>query len=195
MRSVGRGDLTDQQWRQIEPLLPAQKPRIGRPSKDHSTTINGILWVLRTGAPWRDPPEGYGPWPTVASWFYRWRKQGLRRQKEGGDQALGRSQGGFGTKVHVLVEGMGKPVTVVLTPGQQHEATVFEQLMTGGVVKRPGGGRPRIPPQRVCGDKGYSSSKIRSYLRRRGIRNTIPRKRIERRTGPCQCRRRHLRGH
>ena len=77
MRSVGRGDLTDQQWRQIEPLLPAQKPRIGRPSKDHRTIINGILWVLRTGAPWRDLPEGYGPWPTVASRFYRWRKKGL----------------------------------------------------------------------------------------------------------------------
>ena len=79
---------------------------------------------------------------------------------------------------------MGKPVTFVLTPGQQHEATVFEQLMTGGAVKRPGGGRPRVRPKRVCGDKGYSSRKIRSYLRRRGIRYTIPRKRNERRTGP-----------
>ena len=79
---------------------------------------------------------------------------------------------------------MGKPVTFVLTPGQQHEATVFEQLMTGGMVKRPGSGRPRVRPKRVCGDKGYSSRKIRSYLRRRGIRYTIPRKRNERRTGP-----------
>ena len=79
---------------------------------------------------------------------------------------------------------MGKPVTFVLTPGQQHEATVFEQLMTGGMVKRPGGGRPRVRPKRVCGDKGYSSRKIRSYLRRRGIRYTILRKRNERRTGP-----------
>ncbi len=79
---------------------------------------------------------------------------------------------------------MGKPVAFVLTPGQQHEATVFEQFMTGGVLKRPGGGRPRVRPKRVCGDKGYSSRKIRSYLRRRGIRYTIPRKRNERRTGP-----------
>ena len=79
---------------------------------------------------------------------------------------------------------MGKPVSLVLTLGQQHEATVFEQLMTGGVVKRPGGDRPRVRPKRVCGDKGYSSRKIRSYLRGRGIRYTIPRKRNERRTGP-----------
>ena len=58
---VGRGDLTDDQWHRLEPLLPAQKPRTGRPGKDHRTVINGILWVLRT----------------VASRFYRWRKQGL----------------------------------------------------------------------------------------------------------------------
>jgi transposase len=82
------------------------------------------------------------------------------------------------------VEGRGKPVAFVLTPGQRHEATVFEGLMTEGDVKRPGCGRPRIRPGRVCGDKGYSSRKIRAYLRRRGIRYTIPRKTNERRTGP-----------
>ena len=82
------------------------------------------------------------------------------------------------------VEGTGKPVAFVLTPGQQHEASVFEELMTRGVVKRPGRGRRRIRPQRVCGDKGYSSRKIRAYLRRGGIRHTIPRERNERRSGP-----------
>jgi transposase len=73
---MGRGDLTDQQWQQLQPLLPPQKPTTGRPAKDHRTIINGILWVLRTGAPWRDLPERYGPWPTVASRFYRWRQAG-----------------------------------------------------------------------------------------------------------------------
>ena len=77
---MGRGDLTGRQWRRIEPLLPAQKPRTGRPGKDHRTIINGILWILRTGAPWRDLPERYGPWPTVASRFYRWRERGLWQQ-------------------------------------------------------------------------------------------------------------------
>ena len=77
---MGRGDLTGRQWRKIEPLLPAQKPRTGRPGKDHRTIINGILWILRTGAPWRDLPERYGPWPTVASRFYRWRERGLWQQ-------------------------------------------------------------------------------------------------------------------
>jgi transposase len=74
---MGRGDLTDEQWAYLQPLLPPQKPKTGRPAKDHRTIINGIRWILRTGAPWRDLPERYGPWRTVASRFYRWRKTGL----------------------------------------------------------------------------------------------------------------------
>jgi transposase len=72
-----RGELTEKQWQQLEPLLPPQNPKTGRPNKDHRTIINGILWVLRTGAPWRDVPERYGPWRTIASRFYRWRRDGL----------------------------------------------------------------------------------------------------------------------
>lgn len=67
--------------------------------------------------------------------------------------------------------------------GERHEAVVFEQLMEQGTVKRKSSGRPRLRPCRVSGDKGYSSSKIRVYLRRRGIRITIPRKDNERRRG------------
>jgi transposase len=88
------------------------------------------------------------------------------------------------TKVHVRAEGGGKPITFVVTPGQRHEAVVFEQLMEQGAVKRPGRGRPRLRPKRVVADKGYRSGKIRRYLRRRGIRYTIPRKQNERRRGP-----------
>lgn len=67
--------------------------------------------------------------------------------------------------------------------GERHEAVVFEQLMEQGDVKRLGAGRPRLRPKRVVGDKGYSSAKIRSYLRRRGIRLTIPRKDNEKHRG------------
>jgi len=72
-----RGDLKDEQWQRLEPLLPGQKPETGRPYEDHRTVINGILWILRTGAPWRDLPERYGAWQTVSGRFYRWRHQGL----------------------------------------------------------------------------------------------------------------------
>ncbi len=75
-------------------------------------------------------------------------------------------------------------MTVVLTPGQRHEATAFERLLEQGVVRRPGRGRPRIRPNRVAGDKAYTGRARRAYCRRRGIRYTIPRRRDERRTGP-----------
>src|SRR5918992_3134389 len=98
--------------------------------------------------------------------------------------ALGYSQGGFSTKVHLRAEGQGKPMVIVLTPGQQHEAMVFETLMEQGVVRRPGRGRPRRRPRRVIGDKGYSARRIRGYLRRRGMRITLPPKCNEGRNGP-----------
>ena len=72
-----RHELTDEQWQQLEPLLPAQKPKTGRPNLDHRMVINGILWLLKTGAPWRDLPERYGKWQTVASRFYRWQRNGV----------------------------------------------------------------------------------------------------------------------
>jgi transposase len=74
---MNRGDLTNEQWERLQPLLPPQKPSIGRPAHDHRIILNGILWILRTGAPWRDLPERYGPWRTVASRFYRWQRAGV----------------------------------------------------------------------------------------------------------------------
>lgn len=74
---VRRHELTDEQWERLKPLLPPQKAQTGRPATDHRRIVNGILWILGTGAPWRDLPERYGPWPTVYSRFQRWRKAGL----------------------------------------------------------------------------------------------------------------------
>lgn len=81
-------------------------------------------------------------------------------------------------------EGNGKPITFVLTSGERHEVTVFEQLLTSGAIKRAGRGRPRKRPLRIVGDKGYSYVSVRRFLRRRGIRYTIPRRTDQRATGP-----------
>ncbi len=70
-----------------------------------------------------------------------------------------------------------------LTPGEQHESTVFEKLMEGGSIKRGGRGRPRRLPARVAADKGYSNKKVRLYLSRRKIGITIPRKSNEKHKG------------
>jgi transposase len=72
-----RGDLTNEQWERLEPLLPPEKPHTGRPNLEHRPVINGILWVLRTGAPWRDLPERYGNKDTVYSRFRRWKIAGI----------------------------------------------------------------------------------------------------------------------
>ncbi len=69
-------DLTDAQWERLRPLLPLQKPRTGRPAKNHRAVLDGILWILRTGSPWRALPERYGSWKTVSSRFYRWQRAG-----------------------------------------------------------------------------------------------------------------------
>ena len=99
---MGRGDLTNKQWERLEPLLPPQKPRTGRPSQDHRTVINGILWVLGTGAPWRDLPERYGKWTTVYSRFQRWRKAGVWDRILAEVQALSDQQGELDWEIHFV---------------------------------------------------------------------------------------------
>ena len=74
--ALSRGDLTDSEWRILDPLLPNRGER-GPAIADKRRTVNGILWVLRTGAPWRDMPERYGNWNSVFVRFTRWSKLGV----------------------------------------------------------------------------------------------------------------------
>jgi transposase len=209
----------------LEPLLPPEKPWTGRPNEDHRRILNGILWIDRTGAPWRDLPPRYGPVGTVSRRFYRWRKAGVwqrilsdlqaeadqrgeidwdmhfvdativrahqhaagaRRDGASGEEArvreaLGRSQGGFSTKVHLRAEGYGRPITVVLTGGERHEQIALEAVLDQGAIRRRGRSRPRLRPRAAAGDKAYSSARARAHLRRRHIRPVIPTKKNERR--------------
>jgi transposase len=188
--------------------------------------LNGILWVLHTGAPWRDVPERYGPWQTVYDRFNRWRQDGtwakllthlldrlerhgrlghrlwcvdasvIRASRAAGgaekkpdpvpvlrgpkpaqvvepeDHALGYSRGGFGTKIHLLIEAHGIVVGIHVTPGQRHESKGFEPLM-GRVLLRHHRGQ-RFWPERLAGDAGYNYPAVRSWLKRHGIRPVIP---------------------
>src|SRR5215217_2713253 len=185
-----RFDLTDRQWRRLEPLLPPQRPRTGRPNDDHRRIVNGILWVLRTGAPWRDLPERYGPVGTVSSRFYRWREAGVWDRALAALQAAADAKGRIDWDLHfvdatiVRAEGGGKPIAFVLTGGERHESRMLPALLARGAVRRPGRGRPRLRPRRVAGDKAYTGRPVRSFLRRRGIGAVIPtQKREPRRPG------------
>ena len=199
-----RYELTDAQWAAVEPLLPAPTRRGGHPWRDHRQVLNGILWVLVTGAQWRAVPARYGPWSTCHDRFRRWRDGGLfdrvlaalharldaagrvrpvavarrrheraglpqRRRRQGGEaqaeRCLGRSRGGFGTKLHVLACANGVPLAAVVTPGQSHECREVEGLLDLAPLRRP---------RRLAGDKGYSFRTVRDLLRRRGIGRVIP---------------------
>ncbi len=215
-----REELTEAQWQRLVPLLPPLVG-LGHPYLDHRPIVSGILWVLRTGAPWRDVPERFGKWTTIYSRFRRWTAKGiwqgvwaeLQRLADlqgqldwsvhfvdgtvvrahqcaagarGGqtDEALGRSRGGFSTKIHLRAEGQGKPMAFVLSGGERHESKYLPPLLEIGAVERPGRGRPRLRPVRVVGDKGYSYTTVRRYLHARGIRVTIPRRKDQ---GPDLC--------
>jgi transposase len=219
---VGRGDLSDEQWADLERVLPRPSGR-GRPARRRRELIDGIRWRARTGAPWRDVPACYGRWETVYGLFRRWQRDGTwaqavtrlqavadaagriswqvsvdstvcrahqhaagarrdgdaQREPPGGtraepaDHGLGRSRGGFSTKVHLACEQGQKPLAVIITAGQRGDAPQFTTVMDAIRVPRPRG-RPRKRPGRVLADKAYSSRAIRAWLRCHGIRATIP---------------------
>ena len=218
MPTTRRYELSDAQWARLEPLLPPEKPWTGRPNDDHRRILNGIPWILNSGAPWRDLPRHYGRVGTVSSRFYRWlaygstcwrrcrpwpmprggsagsctswtarscaltsMPPGTGREPGAEDEALGRSRGGFTTKIHLRCEGYGKPVIFTVTGGQVHDTRQVSALISRGAIRRIGRGRPRLRPTKLVGDKAYSSRSIRLALRRRGITPVIPTKANERR--------------
>lgn len=211
--------LTDEEWNQLQRLLPSEKPRRGRPWASHRLVISAILWLLATGVPWRDLPEAFGKWKTVFNRFRRWVREGVwdqlletfyrMRDQQGlidrdqwnvdgtiirahrcaagapqgdplepEDHALGYSQGGFGTKLHFVVENQQTPLNVTATPGQTHESTQFETVLETVPLTE---GKTRRWPKCVAGDKGYSGGNNRAWLKRRGIEDVIASKTNEER--------------
>jgi transposase len=220
---VSRGDLSDEQWADLERVLPRPSRRGRPPGRHRRLVVDGIRWRVRTGAPWRDLPSCYGPWQTAYRLFRCWQRDGTwaqavtrlqaaadaagrvswqvsvdstvcrahqhaagarkdgdaQREPPGGvraepaDHGLGRSRGGFSTKVHLACEQGQKPLAIVVTAGQRGDAPQFTTVMDGIRVPQPAG-RPRTRPARVLADKAYSSRAIRGWLRRHGIRATIP---------------------
>ena len=91
-------------------------------------------------------------------------------------EALGRSQGGFSTKLHLRAEGNGRPITAVLTGGERRERTALQRRLDQRTIRRLGRGRPRLRPLKIAGDNACSSPTARRRLRRRGITPVIPTK-------------------
>lgn len=190
---MARGDLTDEQWAVLEPLLPKRR-KAGRPPiwSRRQQLIDGIRFRVRTGVPWRDVLVEYGPWGRIYDLFRRWQRDGawhrvltrlqslvdaegsvtldlsvdstvcrahqhaagarkrgdLQKEPPGGlftepsDHGLGRSRGGFTTKLDLAVEQGQKPMSVGITAGQCGDSPQFEPVPEKVRVPRVGPGRP-----------------------------------------------------
>jgi transposase len=95
---------------------------------------------------------------------------------EPADHALGRSRGGWTTKLHLACEQGGKPLSMLVTAGHRGDSPQFASVLAGIRVPRPGPGRPRVRPDLVIADRAYTCRANRALLRRRGIKACIPRK-------------------
>jgi transposase len=133
-----RAVLTDAQWARLVSLLPPQRrgrgSTGGRPSRDHRLVVEGMLWIARTGAPWRDLPREYGPHSTVATRFYRWWQSGLLERVFGALLADGDACGARGTLDWLL-----HYLDATVVRAHQHAAGAPK----GGLLSRkPRSGRP-----------------------------------------------------
>ena len=75
-----RFELSDEQWQQVEGLLPGPPGSPGRSGDNNRLFLEAVLWIVRTGAPWRDLPERFGDWNSVFQRFNRWAKKGVWQQ-------------------------------------------------------------------------------------------------------------------
>src|SRR6266404_3063225 len=153
-----RYELSDAEWAVSNPMLP-NKPR-GIPGIDDRRVLNGIFWALRSGAPWRDLPETYGPRTTCYNRFVRWRQAAVwdrimdalaaghdaavqmidtsvvRVHQHGAciagnrEEHMGRSRGGLTSKVHAVVDTNGLPVRLSLTTGEAHDNRLAGSLLS-----------------------------------------------------------------
>jgi transposase len=127
--------------------------------------------LARNGLLWGSPGPSQGAVPNHKN---RADRRGCAPMVEPSSHAIGRSRGGLTTKIHLLADGRGRPLVLLLTPGNVNDTTLFALLMEQLRVSRNGPGRPRTRPDYLVADKGYSSHANRTLLRRRGIAHTIP---------------------
>lgn len=190
--AAARHELTEEQWQRIRGLLPVDHGRAGRQPQPNRLMLNAILWILRTGAPWRDLPRSYPNWKSVHTRLLRWSKRGVWKAvldalaverddelamidasivrahqdaaggKKNGSESIGRSRGGPSTKIHAVVDALGNPTKIALTEGQVHDVTQAAEMLKEAVSTF------------VLADKGYDSNAVVAQLESQGSLAVIP---------------------
>ena len=191
-----RKTLSDEMW---EKLLTIMKQFRVYHKKDLRLKVEGMLYRIRNGVAWRCLPESFGKWRTIYKRFNEWSKKGLFKklfyflvkdpdlewgfmdativkahQHSSGaatrsSEAIGKSRGGNTTKIHVLTESGGLPVSFLLSPGQAADSKFAYPLLEGF------SGFEYL----IC-DRGYDSQALRSYIKNIGSKHVIPRKKNSR---------------
>ena len=191
-------DVTDEQWELLRELIvePPRRPdKKGRPRVKPRPILNGILWILRTGAPWKDLPDRYPSYQTCHRRFQEWSLNGtlkntLRALAQGlkdrgdlnleeafidgtfvpakkGGLCVGKTKRGKGTKIMAIAEHSGLPVACCVESASPHEVTLVEQTLDACVVDEA--------PKRLIGDKAYDSDPIDEKLaKERGVELIAP---------------------
>src|SRR5215210_1211942 len=188
---TGYGVLTDAQWADLAPLIEQCRPPHKTEHDNLRRTIEAIVWRHENGAKWRSIPPHLGPWWMAEKTFIRWShhgvwerllelaqhgaaKKGKASAQRDKREALGRSRGGFSTKVSVIVDGSGRAIGFALAPGQANElpmAPVLLSFLTAGALW-------------IVADRGYSSPAFRMLIWSFGSRAAIPTRRNE---APVAC--------
>ncbi len=141
-----RHELSDAAWARLAPLLPAAKP--GPARKDDRLVLNAILWKLRTGAPWRDLPERYGPWQSAYTRFRRWAAAGVWDRVFAAVQRQADAAGGIDWALH-FVDG-----TVV----RAHQHAAGAPRKRGGRPSRRSGAAGAVSrPRSTCAPRATAS--------------------------------------
>ena len=140
-----RHALTERQWERLRPLLPPPPPGRGRPRRDDRTVVEGILWRLATGVPWRDLPERFGPWRTVYARFRRWQQAGVWDRVFATLQAEADGRGKVDWVLHFLD---GTTVRA-----HQHAAGAKK----GAVIRPSGAPGAGSRPKSICAPKAAAS--------------------------------------
>jgi transposase len=158
-----RYELTDDEWTAIRQMLP-NKPR-GVPRVNDRRVVNGIFWVLRSGAPWRDLPDIFGPHTTCYNRFVRWRRAGvwgkIMNALAGAHNAA--VQMIDTSKIHAVVDTNGLPVRLALTAAEAHD-----NRLAGRLLSRLKSG------SMLLADRGYDADWIRALASERGAWANIP---------------------
>jgi transposase len=140
-----RHALSDGQWERLRPLLPPPAQGRGRPRRDDRLIVDGILWRLATGVPWRDLPARFGPWRTVYSRFRRWHQAGVWERALAAVQAEADAVGELDWALHFLD---GSTVRA-----HQHAAGAKK-----GAVRKPSAAPAAASrPRSTCGPSGAAS--------------------------------------